>query len=394
MIILNVLLLNAGSFYPSKSGGQLAVLQKFYCLRKAVNLFVFCVVDEMVDESNEHFKFIKEQSIDCLYVQRKKELSTFLRMFKDPYAVASRSTRNIRNTFANFVRKNEIDLIICQGPQITYLAKNLSIPTIIEFHNVEYAVLKNIGYLQNSWIKRLIYRFEANKLYKYEKQLYKKYKINGFTFMTTTDFEDYNKQFQLDTKGKEMIIPPLLKRKFIESNIEKTKKIVFVANYSYSPNVEGALWLIKEVMPKVTSDVKLYLVGKDPSIEMQKYSSNNIIITGMVESLDEYYEMADVVLIPIFTGGGIKMKLLEAAAYGKLILSTSFGIKGTTFDNNSVIIADTAEEFANKIDDYYDNKINGDIYISKCKETFLEYYDEENVSKKYVDFIKEIANEK
>ena len=115
-------------------------------------------------------------------------------------------------------------------------------------------------------------------------------------------------------------------------------------------NPEGALWFVNEVLPRIKCnirDIKFYIVGKDPIEKLKALSDPNVIVTGFVEDLDPYYQMADIVVIPVLHGGGVKLKLLEAMGYNKTVVSTSQGARGTDFvDGESILIADDAEKFA------------------------------------------------
>ncbi len=87
---------------------------------------------------------------------------------------------------------------------------------------------------------------------------------------------------------------------------------------SYLPNVEAALWFSKQVFfllfKKKIPESKFYIIGKDPSKELVELSGSNpnIVVTGTVDSIEDYYEHTDIVVIPLTHGGGVKVKVLEA----------------------------------------------------------------------------------
>ena len=132
----------------------------------------------------------------------------------------------------------------------------------------------------------------------------------------------------------------------------KSEIILMVGNFEHSPNSAGILWFYNEVWQMVKNGLsysKLILVGKIPQSLKTIFSDDkDIEITGLVSNLDPYYEKAGCVIIPIFHLSGMKLKLLEAMAYGIPIVSTPTGAIG--FEDIDVItVASTPKSFAEAI---------------------------------------------
>jgi glycosyltransferase involved in cell wall biosynthesis len=130
--------------------------------------------------------------------------------------------------------------------------------------------------------------------------------------------------------------------------------VLFVGNFAYEPNVDAALYFCRDIFPLILKDVpnvKLFLVGNAPTSEICSLASNrNIEVSGRVASLIPYYKHADVVVCPLRIGGGIKVKVLEALAHGKAIVSTSIGTQGLDLSNyRAVAVADEATDFAENV---------------------------------------------
>lgn len=132
-----------------------------------------------------------------------------------------------------------------------------------------------------------------------------------------------------------------------------TKNLLFVGSLNYSPNDLGLQWFITSVLPNITQKYKLQIIGSgSPSIELVGLVNNapNIEFLGFVESLGPYYANSDIVVIPILTGSGTRLKALEAMSHQCAIISTSKGVEGLEI-SNQVIIQDTPTEFAKSIDE-------------------------------------------
>lgn len=132
---------------------------------------------------------------------------------------------------------------------------------------------------------------------------------------------------------------------------EDAQSIVFVGGYSHPPNIDAALWLGHEIMPilrQLAPGTRLTLVGSYPPPQVMALACDDIVVTGRVPAVEPYLEEAAVVLAPIRIGGGMRMKVLQAMALGKAVVTTSRGSEGLKFDIEQapVGIADDAEAIA------------------------------------------------
>jgi glycosyltransferase involved in cell wall biosynthesis len=131
---------------------------------------------------------------------------------------------------------------------------------------------------------------------------------------------------------------------------EPLNELVFVANFAYQPNADAALWFCREIFPRVRERVpeaRVLLVGNAPPPEVLGLSSQQIEVTGRVGAVEPYLDRAAVVVAPLRIGGGIKVKVLEALARGKAIVSTSLGVQGLgSAARESVAVTDEPEKFA------------------------------------------------
>ncbi len=136
--------------------------------------------------------------------------------------------------------------------------------------------------------------------------------------------------------------------------------LVVTGKMSYHANVTMVLNLAHNIMPLIwesNPDVKLYVVGKDPSSEIQELSSNpNIIITGTVDDMRPYLHRATVAAAPVVYGAGIQNKVLEAMACGTPVITTTQSAQAIMAKpGNEFYVADGAEDFAIKTLDLLNN---------------------------------------
>lgn len=126
--------------------------------------------------------------------------------------------------------------------------------------------------------------------------------------------------------------------------------VLFIGNMSYAPCMDGALYLVNEILPRIRRSVptvQAWIVGSDPSPEVLRLNGDGVHVTGRVPDVRPYYSRSTVCAVPLQAGGGTRLKILEAMALGRPVVSTSIGCEGLhVVDGEHVLIADDPDLFA------------------------------------------------
>lgn len=129
--------------------------------------------------------------------------------------------------------------------------------------------------------------------------------------------------------------------------------LVFTGRMGYEPNADAVCYFAREIMPLIRAQAagaRLRVVGAAPPPHVSALASESVVIHGEVEDVRPFLARADVVVAPIRAGGGTRLKVLEAAAAGKAIVSTSLGVEGLALENGrDVVVADDPEPFAEAV---------------------------------------------
>jgi glycosyltransferase involved in cell wall biosynthesis len=129
--------------------------------------------------------------------------------------------------------------------------------------------------------------------------------------------------------------------------------IAFCGTMSYPPNEEAALHLHANILPRIRQRfpaVTCYVIGRNPTARVRACAGEGFIVTGEVGDAASYLLRASVVVVPLLTGGGMRVKLLEAWALSRPVVSTSLGAAGLEYrDDEHLLIADDAPQFADKV---------------------------------------------
>jgi polysaccharide biosynthesis protein PslH len=159
------------------------------------------------------------------------------------------------------------------------------------------------------------------------------------------------------------------------------KVILFVGTMGYAPNDDAARWFLTRVWPRLRrlfrTPVRLMIVGSDPSARLVRLAQRpDVVVTGTVAKTAPFYRIADLAVIPVRAGSGIRIKLLEAAANGVPVVSTTAGAEGTTFRHGrELLLADTEERFARACADLLQDRPRALRLARQARATIVLDYD-------------------
>jgi GT2 family glycosyltransferase len=216
-----------------------------------------------------------------------------------------------------------------------------------------------------------------------------------FSLMRKADISLYPSQeevkyiHRIDKSINVQAIPAYLFEHFISSEYnERTKDIIFIGGFKHTPNIDGALWFVREIWPLILSilpDLKFYILGSHPTQEIQQLDNNiNIFVTGFVSDgeLLQYYKNARIVIVPLRFGAGVKGKVVEALFNEKPIITTSIGAEGLDEAAEYMIIKDDPSEFAQSVIELYQNDEMLKKYSQFGKTYCQKYFSFEAAAKK------------
>lgn len=129
--------------------------------------------------------------------------------------------------------------------------------------------------------------------------------------------------------------------------------LLFTGAMSYRPNSEAVVGFVREILPLVLQELPeaiLHVVGAAPPRAVTSLAGRNVSVHGFVDDMRPYHRQSSVVVVPLLRGGGTKLKVLEAAAMGKAIVTTSIGVEGLAFrDSEELMVADSPTSFARAV---------------------------------------------
>lgn len=167
-------------------------------------------------------------------------------------------------------------------------------------------------------------------------------------------------------------------------------RLLFVGNLAYAPNADAVIRFCSDVLPRIREhvpDVTLEIVGPDPPGTVLRLArTGRIEVRGRVDDLEPHYRRASISLVPLRAGGGTRMKILEAMAYGRCVVSTPQGCEGLRLTNGrELLVADTPAELASCVLSLIEDDRRRDALATDARAAVERFYDWDSIAKRLLD---------
>ena len=221
--------------------------------------------------------------------------------------------------------------------------------SILMFHNFTLQQYGRVSHVEKRWDRKLRSKLNSIAMGYWEPRYAEK-----FDHCTTVSEEDRQLLLNANPHLQVEVIPNGVDiEKYQPLSSESiSPSLLFLGSMGYPPNADAALYFCKEIFPLIRQDNKaaeLWIVGRDPRSEVLELNNANVHVTGRVDDVIPYYRKSAICVVPLRAGGGTRLKILEAMALGRPVVSTTIGSEGLeVIDNENILIADTPTQFAEK----------------------------------------------
>jgi glycosyltransferase involved in cell wall biosynthesis len=339
-----------------------ALVHDFYLIRQFVQhhqVELFCLL-EQPGKANNYIHLPQLQLPAHLFSSTPFGLNLFPNLARHllarrPLATFPFFSEQLAASLREKIRSESFDIIQIEhsflAPYIDAIPSDFRGRTVLTFHNIGVEQYHLIAKLNLGWWHRLSFWIKWQSMRGWESRY-----AERFDHVVTVSAHDaqwlQKKNPRLNVSVIENGVDTLALRPLPE--IESEPSLLFVGTMGYPPNVDAMLWFCDEIFPHIVRqvpNVQLTIAGRAPKPAIQKLAQRpHISVTGNVDDLKPYYQRASVIVVPLRAGSGTRLKISEAMAYGRAIVSTTIGCEGLDVqDGENILLADTADEFANRV---------------------------------------------
>lgn len=263
-----------------------------------------------------------------------------------PYTRWVHESRSVRERIEDELRGVGFDLVHVDSLDLlAYLPTFFGTATVLAHHNVESSLLRRRAEPEPALRKAYI-RYQANLVESAEREWCRRVALN----VAVSD-QDAQALRRIAPESELFVMPNGVDTtEFTPTEEEPHGDIVFVGGYSWFPNTDGMEFFAQQVLPLIRAEepnVAVRWVGKAPDEARTRFAELGVEMTGYVDDIRPEVLGSRVVVVPLRVGGGTRLKILDAWAMGKAVVSTSVGCEGLrTRHGENILIADTPAEFA------------------------------------------------
>ena len=272
-----------------------------------------------------------------------------------PYTVGKYHTQTMSERIDRLLETERYDLIHVDHLHMASYAvrarEKFGIPIFLREHNFETAIWQRLSQLEKNPVRKWYSQIQLEKMRRYEVQMAEKFDC---CLMVTK--QDEAKLRAASSRTKTAVVPAGVDVSYFEpgtNEFEGPNSILFLGSLDWLPNQDGFWWFYESIFPNVVAKVpsaKLLVVGKNPPAKLRQLSGSNLSVVGPVEDVRPYMRRAQVCVVPLRIGSGIRIKILEMLAMKKAIVTTSTGCEGMETKNEQhLLVADGEQAFADAI---------------------------------------------
>jgi glycosyltransferase involved in cell wall biosynthesis len=270
-----------------------------------------------------------------------------------PYAVTKFTSKKVQRLVNDWMTQNRFDVAICDFLAASLnFPRTLETPTVLFQHNVESALWQRQAEHAPDFVRGLAFKMEAAKMLAYERAA-----VRRFHHVIAVSDHDREQMMKWVDASSITVVPTGVDIKKYAAAKDETKLnrslVLFLGSMDWEPNIDGVKYFCRDIWPQVQSSVKgarFRIVGRDPHPQVRRLASESVEVTGTVPSVVEHLREAAVVVVPLRIGGGTRLKIFEAMATGKAVVSTTIGAEGLDVHHGQdILLADDAKAFADAV---------------------------------------------
>lgn len=356
---MNILFFTRDIPYPISSGHHVRTFHYLQALMQKHQITIATFGDERADAAG--IAFFKNAGCAVRLIEPKRIFKKHQRyaailqalLTSLPYVVRMRLSRLAQQKLSQIVAQNQYDLFICDGIHLSLnLPENISCKKILDEHNVESMIIKRYRQTEKNVFKKLYAQLEYLKFIAFENRTWPRFD----ELHVCSEVDRSHIAGRISGPVIHVVPNPVDTDKFQPRPVtEKTNSLIYTGLMGWTPNVDAVVYFAREIYPLIKQsvpDVTFSIIGKNPAPAVQVLANNDTSVTvkGYVEDIAAEILQNAVFIVPLRIGSGTRLKILEAMALGKAIVSTAIGCEGLDVRHGeNIMIADRPEDFSSAV---------------------------------------------
>lgn len=269
-----------------------------------------------------------------------------------PHSVEAMRSKAATRRIRDLLSEGRIDAVFCEQTQLLINVPDpLPVPLLLDNHNAEHTIWRRFLPHAPNRLARLYARLECERLREWERR-----SCDRATLAMTCSEPDRQTLLALSPRTPFFVVPNALETdRYLPSTEEQPLKVIYQGGMDWYPNRDAVTHFVQAILPQLRElapGVQFVVAGRNPSETFRRRFAGNaeVHFTGTLADMRPEMARASVCVVPLRIGSGTRLKILEAAAMGKAIVSTSLGAEGLAFRHNEeIVLADDPTNFAREV---------------------------------------------
>ncbi len=388
--------------YPPKDGSSIATLNLAVGLAQSGNNVKILAFSTQKHPCNtERIPVELRNLIEFQIVRINTSINLFnatlnLLFSRLPYNIERFIDKSFSQKLSGIITTNRFDLIQIEGlylfPYIKVIKRLTSTPIVYRSHNIEHEIWQRISNNEKRWVKAQYLKLLSRRIRKIELKLTKH--VSALVSISKRDEQWFKDN---GFKRPSISIPSgFTKPESNDITSLANNDLCYLGSLDWIPNQEGLIWFLDQVWPTVLKEypsIKFHVAGRNTpsSIAERLKKEASVIFHGEVDSAQNYLKNYSIVVVPILSGSGMRVKIVEGMMLGKAIITSAIGLEGIEAANGEqVIIADKPNDFAKAIIEIIRRPNLKASIAEKARIFAMENFDNLALTKKLETFYKQL----
>jgi glycosyltransferase involved in cell wall biosynthesis len=391
---MKILILTNKPPYPPKDGGAIAVFQLAKAFAQngheisimAMNTFKH-ISQNYNHNTNINIEYIKVDTSISIYKAFRN-----LVFSKMPYNAERFISDEFKERLLSRLKAETFDVIQLEGPYLSYLMPDIRrySNALVSYrsHNIEHEIWKRTAEFCSNPIKKIYLNSLAGRIKEFERRV-----INEYDVVVPITQRDCDALINVGCIIPSKVVPVGIdvNELVLKSTFQNHPSICYIGALDWIPNQEGLVWFIDKVWPLVLiqfPNFKFNIAGRNaPTWLENKFKCESITYHGEVDNAHDFIVKHTIQVVPLFSGSGMRVKIIEGMALGMAIVSTTIGAEGINVSHNSnIMLADLPDDFCNNIVSLVNNVDHCKAISEKAMEFVKNNYDSKTLAQDLADF--------
>ena len=283
-------------------------------------------------------------------------LDAFINLFSSKsYHITRFITREFEEKLAQILTTTSFDVVQLESlylaPYISTIKKYSQAAIVMRAHNVEFEIWQRISQTTHFFLKRWYISHLTKKLKGFELSMFPNYDL--LVAITDRDKDIFQ---QLGYKGEIMTIPVGLDMERYNPDFDTfpfEKRISFIGSLDWLPNIEGLKWFLSNVWPLIQQeceDATFHIAGRNAPDWLRHINAKGVCFWGEIDCASTFLKSCPITVVPLFSGSGMRVKIIESMALGRAVVTTALGLEGINARHDEeVMITENEREMADII---------------------------------------------